>query len=102
MLMAIYLFKLVGGTSNREIISRKNLMSVKGILYVLLALLFTRIVFASFTAFGPIGSARGIVFKLVTLIGSSWELVMASLVIYVLAVVFERAVNLKEEQALTI
>lgn len=102
MLMAVYLFKLVGGTSNREIISRKNLMFVRGILYVLLALLLTRIAFALFMALGPIGSTQGIAFKLIMLLGSCWEPLMGSLVIYVLAIVFKRAVILKEEEALTI
>ncbi|MBO9732933.1 MAG: hypothetical protein J7623_30090 [Chitinophaga sp.] len=68
LIMAIFFFKLVGGTSNREIISRKNLKSVNGILYILCALVVTKIVFASFIAFGPIGRTHGIGFQLVSLI----------------------------------
>lgn len=102
MIMAIFLFKLVGGTSNREIISRNNLKSVNGILYILCALVVTRIVFASFTVFSPIGRSHGIGFQLVALIFSSWQPVMGIVVVYVLAAVFKRAVIFREEEALTI
>jgi Protein of unknown function (DUF2975) len=102
LVMAFYLYKLVGGTSNREIICRKNLTSVKRILYVLFALLITRLVFALIFS-SLMGPGRfNILFAIINIVGSTWELWIAALVIYVLAVVFERAVNLKEEQALTI
>lgn len=102
LVMVFYLYKLVGGTSNREIISRKNLMSVRRILYVLFALLLTKVLFALILTNRVSGIRFSILFKLVTIVGSTWELWMATLVIYVLAVVFKRAVILKEEEALTI
>lgn len=104
LVMAFFLYKLVGGTSNREIICRKNLISLKRILYVLLALILTKIIFSLIITSDVLGvSLRLTIFnKLMTIVCSSWELLMSSLVIYVLAAVFERAVILKEEEALTI
>ncbi|HEY9260899.1 DUF2975 domain-containing protein [Chitinophaga sp.] len=102
LLMAVYLFKLVGGTSNREIISRKNLMYVRGILYILLAVMLTRIIFSSLSVFGPLGSTHSIAFRLTTLIGGCWEPLMGILAFYILSTVFKRAIIFKEEEALTI
>lgn len=102
LLMAVYLFKLVGGTSNREIISRKNLAYVRGILYILLAVMLTRILFSSLSMLGPIGHTQSIAFRLTTLIGSCWEPLTGILAFYILSAVFKRAVILKEEEALTI
>lgn len=76
-------------------------MSVKGILYFLFALLLAKIVFALTFNILMLRSF-GILFLLVNIVGATWQLWIATLVIYVLATVFEKAVNLKEEQALTI
>ncbi|MGO4292919.1 hypothetical protein [Chitinophaga sp. RAB17] len=104
LVMAFFLYKLVGGTSNREIICRKNLVSLKRILSVLVALILTKIIFSLIITSDVLGvNLRLTIFnKLMTIVCSSWELLMSSLVIYVLAAVFERAVILKEEEALTI
>lgn len=102
LVMTWFLFRLLIGAGNEDIISRKNLSAVKGILYVMLGLLITKMVFAWIAAGNVKVYHNGLYFRLLNVLGASWELLMAFMVILTLAIVFERAVSLNEEQALTI
>lgn len=102
LVMTWFLFRLLIGAGNEDIISRKNLSAVKGILYVMLGLLITKMVFAWIAAGNVKVYQNGLYFRLLNVLGASWELLMAFMVILTLAIVFERAVSLNEEQALTI
>ncbi|NLR62027.1 hypothetical protein HGH93_28290 [Chitinophaga polysaccharea] len=103
LVIAFCSFKLLVGTADRELISRKNLTLVKGILWTLLALLLTKIAFAWVIGNSiVIPAASRLYFRVAGILGSTWELLMAFIVIFILAVVFEKAVRLKEEEALTI
>lgn len=102
LVVAFNLYKLVVSTRGGEVISRQNLARVKLIQYIFFALLvgkigFTLLLTAVFTP-----SVVGLLLQLAAVIGSSWELLAGMLIIYILAIVFKRAVNLREEQALTI
>ncbi|NLR82669.1 DUF2975 domain-containing protein [Chitinophaga eiseniae] len=103
LVIAFCSFKLLAGTADQQLISRKNLFFVKGILWVLLALLLTKMTFAWFIGNSVmIPSNRRLYFRVVGILGSTWELLVAFIVIFILAVVFEKAVCLKEEETLTI
>ena len=96
------LYKLALSTRGSEVISRKNLTRVKRIQYIFLAVLLIKAGLLMITATIFVHSIIGILLQLVNIIVSSWELLAGMLIIYIVAVVFERAVILKEEQALTI
>lgn len=102
LVMTWYLFRLLIGAGSEDIISRKNLSAVKGILLVLSGLLLTKIVFAWIAGDSIKVYNNRLYFRLLSVLGATWELLMAFMVILALAIVFERAVSLKEEQALTI
>lgn len=102
LVIAFNLYKLVVSTRGGEVISRGNLARVKRIQYIFFALLVGKIGFTLLLTAVFIPSVIGILLQLASVISSSWELLAGMLIIYILAIVFERAVNLKEEQALTI
>ncbi|HEY9260898.1 DUF2975 domain-containing protein [Chitinophaga sp.] len=102
LVIAVTLFQLASVGRNKEIISRKNLARVKRIQYILLALLFVKVVIVLMMTAVFMGSALGLALQLLGIISSSWELLVGMLIIYILAKVFEKAVILKEEEALTI
>lgn len=102
LVIAFNLYKLVVSTRGGEVISRQNLARVKRIQYIFFALLVGKVGFTLLLTAVFIPSVMAILLQLAAVIGSSWELLAGMLIIYILAIVFERAVNLKEEQALTI
>lgn len=102
LVIAFNLYKLVVSTRGGEVISRQNLARVKLIQYIFFALLVGKIGFTLLLTAVFIPSVVGLLLQLAAVISSSWELLAGMLIIYILAIVFERAVNLKEEQALTI
>ncbi|MBS0028745.1 DUF2975 domain-containing protein [Chitinophaga sp. 22321] len=102
LLIAIDLYKLVLSTRGDEVISRENLARVKRIQYIFLAVLLIKAGMLLIMTTIFVRSVMAILMQLVGIVASSWELFAGMLIIYILAKVFERAVNLKEEQALTI
>jgi hypothetical protein len=102
MIIAFNLYKLARVGRDKEIISRKNLARVKRIQYILVVLLLLKAAVVLIMTAVFMRSATGVALQLIGIIKSSWELLAGMLIIYILANVFERAVILKEEEALTI
>ncbi|MBO9732934.1 MAG: DUF2975 domain-containing protein [Chitinophaga sp.] len=100
--IAVLLYRLAATLGTKEIISRDNLMRVQRIRFVLLTALVVKAVIVMMVGIGNLASIISILMIFFSAFFSSWELLIGILIIHILAKVFEGAIILKEEEALTI
>lgn len=100
--IAVLLYRIAASLGTKDIISRDNLMRVQRIRFVLLVLLVGKVAIVMIVTIGSPMSFMTSIFATLVAFFSSWELLVGILIIHILTKVFEGALILKEEEALTI